>query len=405
MRISTNMIYDMGSSKISDLQAAMLKTQQQISTNRRVLTPADDPIASASAIGINQAISMNEQFTTNRQNAKGALAQEESVLQSMTMLLQSVKDAVVGAGNASMNDEQRRMYLAQLNTNYDELLGLANTRNANGEYIFSGYSTSTQPFSKTDGGATYAGDQGQRMLQVSTDRQMSTSDSGNKVFESTLTGNGHFTTSAAATNAGGGVISLGSVVDRTQLNGSTYTLTFAIDPVTEETTYTVTEVPAPPVPATPQPFVSGEPIVINGMQISIEGKPADGDEFTIEPSKAQSIFATVANLIAAFDEPMSGEVGQARLTNALNAANNHLDRTLDTVSSIRGSIGSRLNEIENLDNVGSDLAIQYADTLKTLVEIDPVEAYSQFTQQQYTLEAAQQSFIKITGLSLFNLLR
>src|SRR5690606_25931648 len=74
MRISTNMIYDMGSSKIADLQAAMLKTQQQISTNRRVLTPADDPIASASAIGINQAISMNEQFTTNRQNAKGALA-------------------------------------------------------------------------------------------------------------------------------------------------------------------------------------------------------------------------------------------------------------------------------------------------------------------------------------------
>src|SRR5690606_27324387 len=125
---------------------------QQISTNRRVLTLADDPIASASAIGINQAISMNEQFTTNRQNAKGALAQEESVLQSMTMLLQSVKDAVVGAGNASMNDEQRRMYLAQLNTNYDELLGLANTRNANGEYIFSGYSTSTQPFSETDGG-------------------------------------------------------------------------------------------------------------------------------------------------------------------------------------------------------------------------------------------------------------
>ena len=127
MRISTNMIYDMGSSKISDLQAAMLKTQQQISTNRRVLTPADDPIASASAIGINQAISMNEQFTTNRQNAKGALAQEESVLQSMTMLLQSVKDAVVGAGNASMNDEQRRMYLAQLNSSYDELLGQIHT--------------------------------------------------------------------------------------------------------------------------------------------------------------------------------------------------------------------------------------------------------------------------------------
>lgn len=405
MRISTSMIYDMGSGKIADLQAAMLKTQQQISTGRRVLTPADDPIAAASAIGINQAISMNEQFATNRQNAKGALAQEESILQSMTSLLQSVKDAVVGAGNASMSDDQRRLYLAQLNSNYDELLGLANTRNANGEYIFAGFSTSTQPFSKSATGATYAGDQGQRMLQVASDRQLATSDSGTKIFESTLTGNGRFTTSAGTGNTGGGVIGIGSVVDTTQLNGSTYTLTFSIDPVTEETTYLVTEVPAPGTPATPQPFVSGEPIVINGMQVVIDGNPADGDTFGIAPSTAQSIFTTIADLIGALGEPMTGEANQARLTNSLAAINNHIDRTLDTVSSVRSSIGARLNEIDNLDSVGSDLAIQYADTLKTLVEIDPIEAYSLFTQQQYTLEAAQQSFIKITGLSLFNLLK
>src|SRR5690606_31708410 len=123
-----------------------------------------------------------------------------SILQSMNSLLQTVKDAVVGAGNGSMSDDQRRLYLAQLNSSYDELLGLANTRNANGEYIFAGFSTTTQPFSKTATGAAYVGDQGQRMLQVASDRQLSTSDSGTKIFESTLTGNGRFTTSANAGN-------------------------------------------------------------------------------------------------------------------------------------------------------------------------------------------------------------
>src|SRR5690606_33560082 len=108
MRISTNMIFEMGSSRISELRAEMAKTQQQISTNRRVLTPADDPIAAASAVGVNQAISMNDQFATNRNNAKNALSQEESVLQSVGDMLTSLKSVVVGAGNGSLSDDQRQ---------------------------------------------------------------------------------------------------------------------------------------------------------------------------------------------------------------------------------------------------------------------------------------------------------
>lgn len=52
MRISTNTIFDMGSRQIGELQSGLVKTQQQISTNRRILTPADDPVAAANALGM-----------------------------------------------------------------------------------------------------------------------------------------------------------------------------------------------------------------------------------------------------------------------------------------------------------------------------------------------------------------
>lgn len=404
MRISTNMIFEQGSSRISSLQSAMLKTQEQISTNKRVLTPADDPIAAASIINLGQSISMNDQFTTNRQNATNTLSEQESVVGSVATLLQSIKSVVVGAGNASMNDEQRKLYLSELSSSFDELMGLANTKDAKGDYIFSGFSTTTVPFVKTSTGATYNGDQGQRLMQVSSSRQIETSDSGTKIFESTLTGNGKFTTAAGSANTGTGVIDIGSVTNSTLLNGASYTLTFSVDATTGETTYLVDEVPAPATPYTSQTYTSGEGITINGMQFTITGDPADGDTFTVEPSTSQSIFTTLKDLMSAISVSGTGAENQAKLANALSTINNHLDRTLDTISAVRSSIGARLNEIESLNDMGSTLGIQYTQTLSDLQDIDPVEAYSLFTQQQYTLQAAQQSFVQLTGLSLFNYL-
>lgn len=404
MRISTNTMYEMGSRQISELQVGLAKTQQQISTNRRILTPADDPVAAAAALGMDQALSINAQFTTNRSNAKSALSEEESVLQSVTSLLQSVKDVIVGAGNGALDDAQRKMYATQLHSNFDELLGLANSRDSSGNYIFSGYQTSSQPFSKSVSGAVYAGDQGQRMTQVEAARQLATSDSGSTVFEGASTGNGRFVTAAGASNTGSGLISTGSVADLAQLTDHDFAVTFTVNATTGATTYLVTETPVPAIPATPQPYVSGQAITFGGMQFDIKGSPENGDTFSVKPSTQQSIFTTITDLIATLSTSAAGSNGKTKLANNLATANNNVANALDNISSIRSSVGSRLKEIDNLDSAGSELKIQYTKTLTDLQDIDPVEAYSRFTQQQYTLEAARQSFIKISGLSLFNML-
>lgn len=404
MRISTNMIFDMGSSKISDLQASIAKTQQQISTTRRVLTPADDPVAAASALGVTQAISVNDQYAVNRQNAKSALSEQESVMANITTLLQNVKTIVVSAGNGTLDDTQRQDYVTQLKSNLDELLGAANSRDSQGNYIFSGFQTSTQPFSKSATGATYAGDQGQRLLQVAPSRQMPISDSGSSVFENNPVGNGRFVTAAGTTNIGTGIVNTGSVINPALLNGQTYTLTFSVD-AAGATTYLVNETPPPATPATPQPYTDGQAITVGGAQFNIKGAPANGDTFTVKPSTDQSVFATISNLLDALSVSGVGAANQTRLTNSLNTANDNLDAAMNNVSAVRTSLGSRLAEIDDLDSAGSDLKVQYTKTLSDLQDIDPVEAYSQFTQQSYTLEAARQSFIKIAGLSLFNMLQ
>lgn len=404
MRISTNTIFEMGSGKISDLQVALARTQQQISTNRRILSPSDDPVAAAAALGMDQALSINAQFGTNRSNAKSALSEEESVLQSVTRLLQDVKTLSVNAGNGSLADEQRQILANELRGRYDELLGLANSRDGSGNYIFGGYQTSSPPFSKTTAGVSYDGDQGQRMLQVGPARQMASSDSGNSVFENNRTGNGRFVSSAAAGNTGTGTVGTGAVTDLTQLTGRNYSIAFTVDPTTGATTYDVNQI-APPLPlSTGNPYVSGQAIAFDGMRIEIAGKPANGDVFDVSPSTDQSVFKTLDDLLNTLMAPGAGPLGQTRLTNGLNAANVNLDNALDNILSVRTSIGARLKEIDSLDSAGDDLKIQYSQTLSTLQDIDPVEAYSRFTQQQYTLEAARQSFIKISGLSLFNML-
>jgi flagellar hook-associated protein 3 FlgL len=408
MRISTNTIFQIGTGKLSELQASLIKTQQQISSNRRVLTPADDPVAAAAALNVTQAIAVNAQYGVNRQNAKSALSEEESILQSITGLLQDVKALTVTAGNGALDGEQRGYLAAELRGRFDELMSMANTRDGAGNYVFAGYQTSTQPFSKTLTGAQYNGDQGQRMLQVGASRQLAVSDSGSKLFESIKTGNRTFVTAAAAGNTGAGIITTGSVVDTTQLSGRNYSVTFAVDPE-GVTTYSVadTSLPAlvpPPTLPTSVPYVSGQAITFNGMQFDISGAPADGDVFTVKPSSNQSIFETLNNLLNTLTAPATGAAGQAALANGLNTANINIDNALENVSAVRTSIGSRLKEIDSLDSSGSDLNIQYTQRLSELQDIDPVEAISSFTQQQITLEAAQKSFMAVSGLSLFKLI-
>jgi flagellar hook-associated protein 3 FlgL len=183
MRVSTSQLYEQGISTLNKQTSQYMKLQNQLATGRRVLTPSDDPVASARALEVTQSKNLNTQYTQNQGAATDALNQEESSLASLGDTLQNIRDRVVQAGNASLDDSQRKMIATDLRAQFNQLLSIANTQDSSGQYLFAGYRGATQPFSGAVGiPVTYAGDQGARALQVSASRTMPISNSGDQVF-------------------------------------------------------------------------------------------------------------------------------------------------------------------------------------------------------------------------------
>lgn len=422
MRISSNTIYDSNVAAMNTQQARLLQTQQQITSGRRILTAADDPVAAARALDLTQSDAMNTQFAANRDAARHSLSLTEASLQGVTSLLQDVKTAVVSAGNGAYTVSDRKSIATELSGRLQELVGLANSTDGIGNYLFSGFQTKTQPFVDTPAGMAYFGDDGQRMVQASAARQMPSTNTGAELFMRIKDGNGTFTTGAAATNTGTGVISIGSVGNpppTAAQAASTYTLSFTVQPdmpggpnitkyVVRDTTPPAvppgTQVlPDPLLPPPPAPaimgvsYVSGQSISFNGVQFDIQGVPANGDSFTVAPSSNESVFKTISDLVALLNVAPAG----GTLSNGLVRGLNNLDNALNNVSTTRASLGVRLNELDALQNEGDNLGLQFKQSLSLLQDVDYNKAISDLTMQNTALQAAQQTFSKVSGLSLF----
>lgn len=299
MRISTSTIYDQGTASINDQTAALFKVQQQLASGKRILTAADDPIGASLALSLRQSDATNTQYGENITYAKNALSLEETILNNVTQTLQDARVVAVNAGNSTLSAANLSSLAKDLRGRYDQLLALANSKDGQGNYLFAGYKTNTTPFTQTTGAGTYAGDQGQRKLQISDSRQIETGDSGQTVFSPGVTG--------------------------------------------------------------------------------------------------QDPFATLETFITALN---TGSVTAAQVSTALTEIDAALANTLRT----RSSVGARLNEIDATTATNSDRSLQYQSALSQIEDLDYAKSISELNQKQVSLEAAQKSFLRVTGLNLFSLL-
>ena len=404
MRVSSNTIFETGVSLMNRQTEALLKTQQQLATGRRVLTPADDPIAASRALQIEQADSVNTQHGVNRKSAAASLGLAEQALAQSINALQNARVRAVEAGNGSFSRKEYEAIAADLRGLRAELLGAANATDGEGYYLFAGYQAAAKPFVESGSGMQYVGDDGVRLAQVSASRQIAVSESGARTFMRIAQGNGDFVVAAAAGNNGSGTYDLGSVIDRAALTGADYRIDFSVS--AGVTTYDVVNVSSGATVLAAQAYTSGAAIEFDGMRVQIDGAPANGDRFDIAPSRSQDVFTTLDRLIATLENSDTTTLaGRAALGNGLTDALGNIDQALDNTISARSGIGSRLREVESLDSIGEDLALQYQQTLSDLRDVDYARAISDLTRQQTFLEAAQQSFVQISRLSLFDFLR
>jgi flagellar hook-associated protein 3 FlgL len=300
MRISTSWIFQQGVNAMLEQQTTLAKTQQQLATGKRILAPSDDPSASTRVLELDQLIDTSKQYQRNSDYAEARLSLEETVLADVGDVLQRIRELAVRANNDTLSAGDRKAIAVEVRINLDGLLQLSNSKDATGEYLFSGYRTGTQPFSDNGAGNySYDGDQGERSLQIGPTRQVSVGDSGDNVF-------------MKVDNGAGGI---GSMFE-----------------------------------------------AVYDLAVDLEANAPSATTLT------------------------------------------RLDSAIDEVLNTRASIGARLNTIDSQRSMNDSFDLLLQENRSTLEDLDYAEAVSRFERQLLALQASQQSFVKIEGLSLFNYL-
>jgi flagellar hook-associated protein 3 FlgL len=392
MRVSTNMIYDHGVASIQDLWSSLLHTSQEVTTGRRVLTPADDPIAAARALDVTQSQSINAQFMANQDYALDNLRLLENKLAGAVDIYQYVRQGAIAAGDGILESELG-FFVTDVRSQFDALLALANTQDASGDFLFAGYKANTLPFQGQFGGIHYEGDQGMRTMQVSSTRFMPVSFPGADVFDNTRTMQDSILAFAGKGNSAGAAVSVAFNPSPPAPGdtGRRYEVSF------DGTAYNVIEhVPGNPAPVPVTATLAGSTLSFEGLEMDVSSFTTAGDAFDVFVS-SQNVFDNLAVFVDTLERP-----GVSGVISGVQFAIGNLDYALETATRTRAQIGSQLVELDQLKDLGSELNIEYADTLSRLQDGDYAEAISRLTQQKTYLEAAQQSFLKVSGLSLFN---
>lgn len=399
MRISTSMMYSLGSDAIGRQQAELLKTQQQMSSGRRILSPSDDPVGAAQGLRVAQQQNLIAQNTDAQGAAKSALSLVESRLGDAGDVMQRIRELALQAGDASLTTADRKSIATEIRGLRDQLLSIANARDGD-QWMFAGYRSSAQPFVQSGSSVVYSGDLGQRFLQVSSGRQIAISENG-AVFDRVRDGNGTFAAIASATNTGSGQISAGDVANPAALDGHTYRLNFHV--VGTATTYDVVDTTAGTTVSTANAYTSGSAITVAGMRITLSGAPADTDSFTLRPSANTSVFDMLDTLATAIDGASTATTN-AGLTNALTLGISNIDQAQASIVDTRSGVGARLRELDQAGNASSADKLAADARLSALQDLDYTEAASRLAREQTALQAAEQSYAKTVGLSLFNYL-
>ena len=394
MRITQSLLQTQFLTSLNTLESNLATTQNQISTGLAFTTPAQNPAAAGTVNTYDQVLSQSQQYTTNANSAQSNLNVEDNALTQVQNQLQTLRSLALEANSGTLSPQNLSALATQVSQIQQTLVGLANTQNGNGEYIFAGYAAQNQPFAQTASGASYAGDQGQRAVQIGAGQTIAIGDNGNAVFNQIPNGNGTFTVTANPANTGTGLVGASTVTDPAAYAAGHYTIAF-----TSPTSYQVLD--ATNTVVSSGTYTSGQAISFAGVQVSLSGQPATGDSFAIAPSANQSLFTTVQNFLGTLNSAASGAMNSTQLSNAIATTLGAIDQASSHVSTVQAGVGARLNQITTQLAVDTSQQTQLQQSISTLQSLDYPTAITSLTNQQTTLSASMQAYTLTAGLSLF----
>ncbi|MEP7702936.1 flagellar hook-associated protein FlgL [Paraglaciecola sp. 25GB23A] len=408
MRISTGQLYERSINAVLENQGNLSDVQTQLSSGKKLLRPSDDPVGAAQVIRLTEEVDLIAQYKKNSNVLTNSLEQEETVLSSINTAVNRARVLMVQSGNGVLNSNDRKAIAIEMEQIRDQVFDLMNTRNAGGEYIFAGYQSESPAFelnqSATGNKYTFAGDSGASEIKISNTVTIQANNSGKDVFENVLARlNSTITSSSGVTSASSSVTQQ-STYDK--FHSANYDAVNAANNAYQVTVLAgnqvqVTQVASGNIIDTID-FSSGVPFTFKGISFDIEGAVGDTVNFRLDPPNKANIAETLNNFVIALrDENLDSGGYDEALNDALIGSDNALSNVADAMS----AIGGRLNVSQSVYEANLDLEITVKAARSNIEDVDYAVAVSELSKQETALQAAQATFSRVTGTSLFDYIR
>jgi flagellar hook-associated protein 3 FlgL len=402
MRISTQQFYYHHSQSMSNKESELNDQTKYLTSGKKVLTAKDDAVQYSTLIGYKEQMSAINRYKRNITQAESRNNLQELSFAQAEDVMQEIKQFMIKANNGVLGNSERNVIAAQVKNTLNQMLDIANTRDESGNSIFSGFQTDKTPFSLgSDNSVLYSGDKGIRDLQISNNVSVATNQSGDAAFLKVPNSAGDFS-AVYQTNTSGTYLKNAVVIDPSNYDDVTNPPNYRFDFADTTADGNVNEVTitdsASNTLLVVNPFVAGQAIGFNGIEVQFEGNPAPGDQIDIAPKENLSIFETIKNAIDWISAPSNSAQSKAEYNDTLSQVNESLNHMSDQ----RAEMGIRLQLIENQDGKHEDKNLYLAQGAANIEDLDYAKAVSDFEQAQTLLQASQQVFAKVKELSLFN---
>lgn len=412
MQISTNEFLLGSLGDMLTQQSNLYQLNREIATGQTMLDATADPAGAGAAIGLAGGIERLTYDAGNAQAAATTIQNQLNALQQVGTVLDQLRQTALqgaSAGNSAATDQG--LALTAQNA-LQELVQLADSQDASGNYIFAGSSSGAPPFTLLGNGqVAFDGDGDSNSLEVAPSISLPTSLSGAGIFMNIPAGTNGVGVTAAAANTGTAYASVQGITDAAALasegsSGTQYQVAFSGGPggVLD---YSVTGGIGSPGSAgfaatstvvKSGTFTPGADLKFGGLDLGITGTPDAGDQFVVQPGATSSLFQTVQGLIAALGPGSSSP-------QPIQDAIANLDDAQTSILSAQATLGSRLAEIQSLQAADGTASTSEEAQLTTLQSANLPQVIANYSAGVTALQAAELAFSKIQGLTLFSVIQ
>jgi flagellar hook-associated protein 3 FlgL len=183
MKISTSFLFDRATERMSTIQNKLATTQAQMAVGKQILSPSDAPDQAAAIQRLKGEVQRQDSHMRTLQIAISRYTAEETALSSSNDVLIRMKELGIQAANDTLAPDDRKAIGVEMQALRDQLLGLGNTRDDSGNYLFSGTRVNTPAFAEDAlGKVIYQGDQTQTRIPAGVERTVQFTRAGTDVF-------------------------------------------------------------------------------------------------------------------------------------------------------------------------------------------------------------------------------